>query len=32
MDYLEGKRANEAQEGFKLAGSNRKALMIFITT
>lgn len=28
MDYLEGIRANEAQEGFKLAGSHWKALII----
>lgn len=28
MDYLEGIRANEAQEGFKLAVSHWKALMI----
>lgn len=28
MDYLEGIRVNEAQEGFKLAGSHWKALML----
>lgn len=28
MNYSEGIRANEAQEGFKLAGSHWKALMI----